>query len=95
MPKGENKMLSIKIKEWFFNKTSDNANRYNTFVDFERNESGMRKIENGYVTVFTREVISETEKAIKVNLESGAVVGSCKGWTTWIPKSVISEVAPI
>ena len=79
----------IKIKEWFYNKTEETSSRYNTFVDAERNEDGTIKIENGYVTVLVQEVLSETEKAVQVVLSTGNVVGSCKGWKCWVPKSVI------
>lgn len=81
--------FDMKIKEWFYDKTADVAKSYNTFIDFERNEDGMRKVENGYMTVVVEEVLAESDKAIQVRLASGAVVGSYKGWKTWIPKSVI------
>lgn len=29
--------------------------------------------------------------AVKMDLETGGVVGSCMGWECWIPKSVIME----
>lgn len=35
------------------------------------------------------EVLSESEKAIQVILGTGDIVGSYKGWKTWLPKSVI------
>ena len=81
--------FDMKIKEWFFDKTDAIAKSYNTFIDFARNEDGMRKVENGYMTVVVEEVFAESDKAIQVRLASGAVVGSYKGWKTWIPKSVI------
>lgn len=77
----------IKVKEWFVNKAQNEATRYNIFFDHERNEDGTIKVENGFVTVFG-EIVAETEKAIKVELMTGSVVGSGKGWQTWIPKSV-------
>ena len=83
------KRFEIKIKEWFYDKTAGVAKSYNTFIDFARTEDGMRKVENGYMAVVVEEVIAESDKAIQVRLASGAVVGSCKGWKTWIPKSVI------
>ena len=36
------------------------------------------------------EVLKETEKAVHVVLSTGDVVGSIKGWKTWITKSVIA-----
>lgn len=83
-------MLEIKVKEWFFDKTHNVAKTYNTFIDFERNSDGMINVVDGFVTLYAREILAESDKAIKVCLESGAVVGSCKGWTTWIPKSVMA-----
>lgn len=83
-------MLNLKIKEWFYDKTQDVARNYNCYIDFERDENRYRKVEDGYVTVYAREIIAETEKAIQVVLETGDVVGSYKGWKTWIPKSVIA-----
>lgn len=85
------KRFEMKIKDWFYNKTSDVAKSYNTFIDFARNEDGMCKVEDGYITVVVEEVISESEKAIQVRLASGESVGSYKGWKTWVPKSVICE----
>lgn len=82
-------MTKLSIKEWFYNKTESTSSSYNTFIDFERNEDGTAKIEDGYMTVFVQETISESEKAIQVVLSTGAVVGSGKGWKVWIPKSVI------
>ena len=83
-------MLDIKVKEWFYKKTDGVAKSYNTFIDYERTPEGSRNVVNGFVTLYAREIIAESEKAIKVCLESGAVVGSYKGWTTWIPKSVMA-----
>lgn len=81
-------MIEINVKEWFFEKTDKVAKSYNTFIDFARNDDGTINVVDGYVTLFTRELLEESEKAIKVCLESGSIVGSYKGWTTWIPKSV-------
>lgn len=84
--------FELKIKEWFWQKIHASAKCYNTFIDYVRDESGMMKVDDGYVTVIVEEVISESEKAIQVMLSSGGVVGSCKGWKTWIPKSVIYAI---
>ena len=83
-------MFEIKVKKWFYEKTNDTAKSYNTFIDYERDENSMMRVVDDVVTLYAREILSETEKAVKVCLESGAVVGSCKGWTTWIPKSVVT-----
>ena len=73
---------SIKIKEWFYDKQQATAGRYNCYID-------KRDSEEGYVEV-SAEQLKESEKAIQVRLETGSVVGSFKGWTCWIPKSVIA-----
>jgi hypothetical protein len=84
-------MEILKIKEWFLNKTQVVAGSYNVYIDFKRDENlNQMLIEDGYATVFVEEKIAETEKAIQVRLSSGLVVGSSKGWKTWIPKSVIA-----
>ena len=82
--------MTLKVKEWFLNKTQETATRYNTFIDFERNEEETMLVVDGYATVFVEEKISETEKAVQVVLHTGDVLGSYKGWKTWIPKSVIA-----
>ena len=82
-------MTELRIKEWFYNKTEETSGRYNTFIDFVRNEDGMQKVEDGFVTVIVEEKLAESDKAIQVRLATGSVVGSAKGWTTWVPKSVI------
>lgn len=82
----------MKIKKWFLDKTQETATRYNTFIDVEdesRTENGIEADSEGYVSVIVREVLRETEKAVQVVLETGNVIGSYKGWTTWIPKSLI------
>lgn len=78
----------LKIKEWFYEKIDDISKTYQCFIDFKRDENGMRLVDDGCVTVYA-EVLAESDKAIKATLETGSVVGSRKGWTTWIPKAVI------
>lgn len=81
----------IKVKEWFIDKQQSTATRYNCFIDkFDRNELGMAIVENGYIKVMVEEVIGESEKAVHVVLRTGDIVGSCKGWECWIPKSCIA-----
>ena len=83
-------LKAIKVKEWFEAKEQEKAKKYNIYFQIaERNENGTIKSENGYVSV-VGEILAETEKAVKCHIESGDVVGSYKGWTTWIPKSVIA-----
>ncbi len=82
----------VKVRDWFIDKTQVTAKRYNTFIDvYSRNEEGVIIAEDGYYTVKIIEVLTESEKAIQVVLGTGDIVGSYKGWKTWIPKSVIKE----
>lgn len=82
----------VKVRDWFIDKTQVTAKRYNTFIDvYSRNEEGVIIVEDGYYTVKIIEVLTESEKAIQVVLGTGDIVGSYKGWKTWIPKSVIKE----
>lgn len=85
----EVKMNYFAIKEWFIEKEQDKAERYNVFMDFDRNEDGTIKVVDGYVFAKIEKVVKETEKAIQVTISSGDVLGSYKGWTCWIPKSLI------
>jgi len=82
------KKTRLTVKEWFAEKIQREASRYDMWIDFEY-KNGQSNMENGLVTIKVFEKLAETEKAIKVKLETGYVVGSVKGWTTWIPKSVI------
>ena len=82
--------MTLKVKEWVINKAQETATRYNTFIDFERNEEGMAKVEDGFLTVYVEEVVSETAKAIQIVLGTGSVLGSSKGWKMWVPKSQIA-----
>ena len=82
--------MTMYIKEWFYEKEEEKAMWYNTFIDTpERNEDGTVKVVDGYVLTVVEEILQESEKAIKVRFSTGSVVGSYKGWTTWIPKSVV------
>lgn len=83
----------IKVKAWVIDQAHQTARRYNCYIDYaKRNEDGTRKEEDGYIWVYGEEVIAETEKAIQIRLGTGRVVGSYKGWATWIPKSQIGGV---
>ena len=80
----------VKVRDWFIDKTQITAKKYNTFIDvYSRNEDDVIISEDGYYTVKIMEVLSESEKAIQVVLGTGDIVGSYKGWKTWLPKSVI------
>ena len=82
--------MTLKVKQWFLNKTQETATTYNTFIDFERNEDDTVLVVDGYATVYVEEKLAETEKAVQVKLHTGNVLGSYKGWTVWVPKSVIA-----
>ena len=84
-------MEIMNVKAWVIDKAQQTATRYNCFIDYaERDEMGKRVERNGFIKVIVEEKLAETEKAIQVRLSTGAVVGSCKGWTVWIPKSQIA-----
>lgn len=81
--------MEIRIKQWFEEKVQREAKHHNVWLDLKNDENGIEVID-GYVTAYVDEVLAESEKAIKVRLYSGSVVGSVHGWVTWIPKSVIA-----
>lgn len=83
-------MKEIKIKRWFEEKAQREAGHFNTYIDLKRNEDGTIEEINGYVTAYIEEQLAESEKAIKVRLASGEVLGNYKGWELWVPKSVIA-----
>lgn len=81
----------LTVKAWVIDKAQDTARRYNTYIDYaERGEDHTRLEVNGYIKVIVEERLGETEKAVKVRLRTGDIVGSVKGWTLWIPKSQIA-----
>lgn len=80
----------VEIKEWFVEKIEEVSKRYNTWIDvYSRDDNGIIRAQDGYLKVCVEEVLKETEKAVQVVLSTGDIVGSYKGWKTWIPKSVI------
>lgn len=87
----EVKMNYLAVKEWFLGKEQEKATHYNIFLDFERNEDGTIKVTDGYAFAKIEETIKETEKAVQVKISSGDVLGSYKGWTCWVPKSLIKK----
>lgn len=84
---------TLRVKEWFIDKQQQTARRYNVYIDVTDASRGeLDQIvadENGMIEVIA-EILKESEKAIQVKLQSGAVVGSYNGWTCWIPKSLIA-----
>lgn len=92
----ENKRQLLKVKQWVIEKAQETASKYNTFIDYKRDESTeihTALVEDGYITVYVDEVLKETEKAVEVKLATGEVIGSYKGWNVWIPKSQMMVVA--
>lgn len=84
----KNERQFIKVKAWFIRKLHETSGNYNCWISiYNRNEDGT--IPDDVIKVLVDEVLSETEKAVQVNLATGDVVGSAKGWKTWLPKSVI------
>lgn len=82
--------MGMNIKSWFYSKISQEAKRYNCFIDvFNRTEDGRIDFSKEYQTVNVEETLGESEKAVHVRLCTGLVDGSYKGWTCWVPKSCI------
>lgn len=82
-----------KVKAWVIDKAQEVSGSYNTFINvYSRDEKTGATVtdENGYYTICIEETLKETEKAVQVVLATGDVVGSVKGWKTWIPKSQIA-----
>ena len=83
-------MEKIRIKEWFLDKEQSKASGFNMwFTAPERGGKFNQPIRtDGYQAILI-ERLGESEKAVKVRIDTGEVQGSCKGWVTWIPKSII------
>lgn len=88
-------MKELRIKEWIYNKMQDEASRFNYWIDVKYNDEvkegdpDMINREDGYITVYIKEKIKETEKAVNVILATGLTDGSSNGWKCWLPKSAI------
>lgn len=78
--------MIIEMKRWIYDKISEDAKRYNTFIDVEHVNGYYADTEKDTVKAIG-EILKETEKAIQVKFSTGSVVGSYKGWTAWLPKS--------
>lgn len=86
----------MRVKEWVIDKIEDESRKYNRYIDVteysRQNAVGMVKADkDGFVEIIADQILKETEKAIQVQLSTGGVVGSAKGWRAWIPKSQISD----
>lgn len=83
-------MTELKVKEWIVEREQNKAARYDRWIDYaRRNDDGTPARDGDFVWVIAT-VETETEKAVKVTLETGAIVGSVAGWSCWIPKSQIA-----
>lgn len=80
--------MTVQVKEWKAGQIDMEAKRFNTWCDVEYDQNDVAII-GRYVNV---ELLKETEKAYQFKLSSGSVVGSVKGWTTWVPKSAVVEI---
>ena len=79
---------TITVKEWFFDKTNEEAKNYSILLVGEYiNKDSHSELDHTKLRV--DEVINETEKAYKVLLDAETFGGKYKGWKTWISKSVI------
>lgn len=84
-------MKIFKIKEWLFDKINNEAKGYHMLLDGEyHDESGNRVLDHTSIHVI--EVLSETEKALRVKLECTTFGGHYHSYTTWLPKSQIISI---
>ena len=84
---------TLRVKEWFVDKQQEAARRYNMYIDVTdecRGELGQIEADANGMIEIVAEILKESEKAIQAKLETGSTVGSNKGWTCWIPKSLIA-----
>lgn len=85
-------LREYEIKSWILHQANDKASAYNMDIEWDLNSTTDGHRAGGdYVFVYGEE-IKETEKAICIKARTGAIDGSVKGWTLWIPKSQIANV---
>lgn len=77
---------TITVKEWFFNKMDEESKRYGLLLLGEYKDGML-----DHTKLRVEQILGETEKAFKVMLDAETYRGNWKGFTTWIPKSVIEE----
>lgn len=77
---------TITVKEWFFNKVNMESKRYGLLLIGEYKDGVL-----DCTKLRVEQILAETEKAFKVMLDAETFRGNWKGFTTWIPKSVIEE----
>lgn len=82
---------ALKIKRWFYDKLNQEAGKFGRYVEHTEYIDPLSNKEPDALTV-VGEYHSETEKAIKMTLESEDIIrDSLTEWSCWIPKSVIIE----
>lgn len=81
--------FTIKVKEWFRDELHDKMMGYRCLPDCEYIEDPVIGSVADGTSLRIAELVAETEKAVKVVVEAETFGGHYKGWTTWIPKSVI------
>ena len=75
---------TVEIKEWFFDKLENQMKNYGMLIAGTY-EDGIRS--NSKIRI--NEVLAESEKAYKINIDADTFGGNCRTYTTWIPKSVV------
>lgn len=77
----------IKVKEWFFDKVNDACKNYGRMLVGEYTDGML-----DHTLLRIEELLAETEKAYKVNVDAETFGGNSVTWTCWIPKSVIEGI---
>lgn len=77
------------VKEWFRDELKEKMMGYHCLPESEYIEDPKFGSIADDTKLRIAELVAETEKAVKVVVEAETFGGHYKGWTTWIPKSVI------
>lgn len=81
------------IKEWLRDKIDEEAKSYHMLLDgcysFDTDNHVDGSISLNHSTILVEEVVSETEKAVKVQLSATTFGGHYHAFTAWLPKSQI------
>ena len=80
----ENVRGLLTVKEWFFDKTNEDAKAHGILLCGEYKDGML-----DHTIMRVEQVLGESEKAINVVLDAETFGGTFNGWKTWIPKSVI------
>ena len=87
--------MKLTVKSWIAAQKDAEAKRYNMFPDVEyfgEDEFYINR-ENDTVTYVDVELLKETEKAVYVALQCGAIDGAFGQFKAWFPKSQIVAMA--